>query len=74
MTCFMQGLRITTEMLRKLATKDELAFIMGHELTHLLEGHTDMATDEKSAAQGWWSRQPNEVVMDFWCSKFTRAC
>lgn len=57
-------LGVTTELLKRLETKDELAFIMGHELTHLLEGHTDHSSDDKEAFKSWWSSQAHEVTAD----------
>lgn len=44
-------------LLRTLKTKDQLAFVIGHELTHLLEGHLDGET-------GRVSSQQHELVAD----------
>ncbi len=57
-------LGVTTTLLRRLSTKDELAFILGHELTHLLEGHTDHGDNETADFKKWWSSQSHEAVAD----------
>lgn len=54
-------LGITTGLLKLLKYQDELAFVFGHELTHLLEGHTD---HDREAYRKWWSSQAHEVVAD----------
>ena len=55
---------VTTALLTKLDYKDELAFILGHETTHLLEGHTDHSESNSDAFKKWWSSQSHEAVAD----------
>lgn len=55
---------VTTELLKALDSRDELAFILGHEATHLLEGHTDHSKSSSGAFKKWWSSQSHEVVAD----------
>lgn len=55
---------VTTGLLRALNSQDELAFILGHELTHLFEGHADFAEDLNTRASQWWSSQAHEAVAD----------
>jgi|GEM_PF-2104808 Zn-dependent protease with chaperone function len=55
---------VTTGLLRALKTQDQLAFILGHELTHLFEGHTNHSDDGNDRFKGWWSSQSHEVVAD----------
>jgi hypothetical protein len=51
-------LGVTAGALRKLETEDELAFLLGHELGHLLEGHTEKVN------RSWLSSQSHEAVAD----------
>ncbi len=51
-------LGITAGALRKLETEDELAFLLGHELAHLLEGHVE------PVGRSWLSSQSHEAVAD----------
>jgi len=51
-------LGVTAGALRKLETVDELAFLLGHELAHLLEGHTEKVN------RNWLSSQSHEAVAD----------
>lgn len=51
-------LGVTAGALRKLETEDELAFLLGHELAHLLEGHTEKVN------RSWLSSQSHEAVAD----------
>ena len=53
---------VTTGLLRTIDTEGELAFILGHELTHLFEGHTDRVAGQEIGK--WWSSQANETVAD----------
>ncbi len=57
-------LGISTELLRLASTEDELAFIVGHELGHLLEGHVHTHAGE-DRSKHWWSSQANEVAADY---------
>lgn len=51
--------------LRQLEHKEELAFILGHELTHILKGHTEeIAPDDRARLKRWVASQANEVVAD----------
>ena len=49
---------VTAGALAKLQNQDELAFLLGHELTHLLEGHME------PMGGSWLSSQSNEAVAD----------
>ncbi|MBI3288660.1 MAG: M48 family metalloprotease [Elusimicrobia bacterium] len=61
----MRELGITTALLNRYATQDELAFVIAHELIHLLEGHTTRPDFKTGGmAKHWWSRQQYEVVAD----------
>lgn len=51
-------LGITAGALRKLESEDELAFLLGHELAHLLEGHVE------PVGRSWMSSQSHEAVAD----------
>lgn len=51
-------LGVTAGALRQLETEDELAFLLGHELAHLLEGHTE------KVSRSWLSSQSHEAVAD----------
>lgn len=57
-------LGITTGLLSIIESRSELAFILGHELTHLLEGHTDRGKTDDEIFEAWWNRQVHEVVAD----------
>lgn len=58
-------LGITTGMLNRCATQGQLAFVIGHEITHLLERHTALEEFKLAAlAKRWWSAQQFEVVAD----------
>ncbi len=51
--------------LRQLDFKEELAFILGHELTHILKGHTEeKAPEVDERLKRWVSSQAHEVVAD----------
>lgn len=61
----------TTGLLHKLKYDAELAFIMAHELTHVLEGHTDPVDSKferweklKRHFKKWLSSQSSETVAD----------
>ena len=54
---------VTTGLLNILKYQDELAFILGHELTHLIEKHTD-DHGENERFEKWIASQSNEVVAD----------
>lgn len=57
------SLSVTTGLLAALRSQGELAFILAHEITHILEGHT--ATREASGpGRNWYDSQSNEVVAD----------
>lgn len=45
--------------------KDELAFIVGHELGHVLSDHLARPSDWIGSTQKWYSSQANEVEADF---------
>lgn len=55
---------VSTALINALKTKDQVAFVLGHELTHLLEGHTDPAESNKLQIKKWWSSQSHETVAD----------
>lgn len=57
---------ITSALLKSLKTEDQVAFVLGHELKHLSEGHTDSSHQEDSdkMVKKWWSSQSNEAVAD----------
>lgn len=56
---------ITTGLLNLLSTVGELAFVLGHELTHLLEGHVDEDLFlTPNTQKRWWNSQSNESVAD----------
>ncbi|RYZ74790.1 MAG: hypothetical protein EOP05_08945, partial [Proteobacteria bacterium] len=57
-------LGVTAGLLKMVKSEGELAFILGHELTHLFEAHTDAAEDNEDAFKGWWSSQRHEVIAD----------
>jgi hypothetical protein len=51
--------------LRHFEYKEELAFILGHELTHILKGHTEeVAPEDNERLKRWVSSQAHEVVAD----------
>lgn len=50
-------------LFRIVQTRDELAFIIAHELNHLLEGHVDGST-ERDHQKSWWDSQQREAVVD----------
>ncbi len=57
---------VTIGLFNKLATSAEVAFVLGHELSHLLEGHVDAESPETKKDQGktWWSGQRFEAIAD----------
>ena len=64
---------VTTGLLKTLKTQDELAFLLGHELTHLIEHHSQQPANGLSESSNaaleasfrrWWSRQAFEAVAD----------
>ncbi len=72
---------ITLGLLNRLNTVDELSFVLGHELSHLFEGHVDglnLPIDENGKQKmphdpdtrnrlfkHWWSSQQHESVVDY---------
>lgn len=59
-------LAVTSGLINQLQYKDEVAFILGHELNHLFEGHTDSLDnrDYDQLFKKWWSSQSHEMVAD----------
>ncbi|MEQ1878730.1 MAG: M48 family metalloprotease, partial [Bdellovibrionia bacterium] len=56
---------ISTALLGACSNVDEIAFVMAHELTHILEGHTNRVEYKMNKlAERWWSAQQFEVVAD----------
>lgn len=49
---------VTAGLLQWVQNEDELAFVLAHEIAHLLEGHTHKVGDQ------WLSSQSNEAVAD----------
>ena len=59
-------LGINAGSLAQLQSEEELAFLLGHELTHLFEHHSDPEAHktEESRGQAWLSSQAHEAVAD----------
>ncbi|MDZ4662905.1 MAG: M48 family metalloprotease [Pseudomonadota bacterium] len=55
-------LGVTTGLLNKLKSESELAFILGHEITHITEGHVHREISE--ALEHWLSGQLHEAIAD----------
>ncbi len=57
---------VTIGLFNKLKKLDRVAFVLAHELTHLLEGHIDSNEHEtkKNQAKSWWSSQRHEAIAD----------
>ena len=62
---------VTVGLLNLVDSVDQLAFVISHEIAHLLEGHTDESKGEsedeklRDIAKRWWSSQRYEVVADY---------
>ncbi|MEW6277025.1 MAG: M48 family metalloprotease [Candidatus Eremiobacterota bacterium] len=58
-------LGITVGSLTRLQSEEELAFLLGHELTHLFEHHTDPEVHKLDTyARAWLNSQAHEAVAD----------
>lgn len=55
------NLGITLGLFKLTTTRDELAFVLGHELTHLFENHIDQSI---SRGDRWLSSQQFEAIAD----------
>ncbi|MES2856244.1 MAG: M48 family metalloprotease, partial [Bdellovibrionota bacterium] len=55
---------VTAGLLRNVDSVGELAFTLGHELTHFFEGHNAPMSGAEQRAERWWSSQQNEVIAD----------
>lgn len=57
---------VTLGLFNKLKKLDRVAFVLAHELTHLLEGHVDSDEHDskKQLAKAWWSSQRYEAIAD----------
>ena len=57
-------LGVSIGLLGKLKTKDQLAFMLGREISHLLEGHLEQPDNNFGKGQKWWSKQKDQSVAD----------
>lgn len=57
-------LAVSTGLFGLMKTEAEIAFVIGHELTHLFEGHVENPEPGESVAKRWWGAQRHELIAD----------